>query len=40
MIVSSSFFSGYSVKAFYTGFVIILAPQLKLQLVMNVYLAW
>lgn len=26
MIVSSSFFSGYSVKAFYTGFVILIAP--------------
>lgn len=40
MIVSSSFFSGYSVKAFYTGFVILLAPTIKAQLLMYTFMAW
>lgn len=40
MIVSSSFFSGYSVKAFYTGFVILVAPQIKINLLMYTYMAW
>ena len=40
MIVSSSFFSGYSVKAFYTGFVVLIAPQIKINLLMYTYMAW
>lgn len=40
MIVSSSFFSGYSVSAFYTGFVIVLAPKIKLALISSYYINW
>lgn len=40
MIVSSSFFSTYSVKAFYMGFVVVLAPTLKINFVMLTHLAW
>lgn len=40
MMVSSSFFAQYDVKTFYTGVVIVAAPQLKFLLIFSTFMAF
>jgi hypothetical protein len=40
MMVSSSFFAQYDVKTFYTGVVIVAAPQLKILLIFSTFMAF